>query len=268
MTKYLCFAFMLLLYAEKGVAQNSIFDGWNIGAKIGGSRMIGEFPYDFSGAITEFDYNIGLAFDAELSKFLSEHWEVGFDINHTNLNGEVENPSFSAEGHHPSFDDLLNKPVEFDNKLLGQKFFFRYYFKNVSEGSDGFHMNPFIRGGVGFLRYNSRVKYVDADDDDLIFGKGQDKYYLELSTAVFTLGTGFKTTLSQKFYLLASLDFNAVGYDFLDVVHNYEENGDRLNLLGVYTEFKIGIFYNITGYKPGKGRSQKSAIQQYLPFGR
>lgn len=264
---YLALVVSIVLFSLNGSAQNSFLSGWNIGAKFGASRMIGEFPNNFSEAITEFDYKMGFAIDAELSKTISNHFEIGFDINRSTLTGETQNPSFSAQGYHAAFMEPLTAPVEFENKLSGQKFFFRYYFKDLEE-TEGFKFNPFVRAGVGFLHYNSKVKYIDAPDDDLLFGKGNSNYSNELSTAVYVLGTGFKTEINKRFYLLASADLNFVNYDFLDVVHNYNENGDRLELLGIYSDFKIGIFYNITSNKPGKGRSKKSAIQQYLPFGR
>jgi len=63
-----------------------------------------------------------------------------------------------------------------------------------------------------------------------------------------------------------------VNYDFLDVVHNYSNEGNRLELLGLYTEFKIGFFYSIN--KPGtnnnsqnnKKKKGKSTSNNHLPF--
>ncbi len=264
---YLALVALILLLSLNGSAQNTFLSGWNIGAKFGTSRMIGEFPNDFSEAINEFDYKMGFAVDAELSKTISNHFEIGFEINRSTLSGETQDPSFSAQGNHSAFMEPLTDPVEFENKLSGQKFFFRYYFKNLDE-TEGFKFSPFIRAGLGFLHYNSKVKYIDAPDNDLIFGKGNSNYNNELSTAVYVIGTGFRTEINDRFYLMAAADLNFVNYDFIDVVHNYNDNGDRLELLGMYTDLKIGIFYIISNNKPGKGRSKKSAIQQYLPFGR
>lgn len=265
---YFAIPVVFLLLTFTGNSQNSFLSGWNIGAKVGASRMIGEFPKDFSKGITEFDYKFGFAIDGELSKFIGNRWELGLDINHSILKGESDILSFSAQGNHAEFMKPLTGPVEFDNQLLGQKFFFRYYFKDLAGQKEGHSFNPFIRAGAGFLNYSSKFKYIDAPDDELIFGKGHNNNYLSLSTAVFLLGTGFQTKLTQKLYLSFNVDFNFVSYDFLDVVHNYNTEGDRLELVGIYSDFKIGVFYKLSGYKPGKGRSKKSAIQQYLPFGR
>lgn len=249
-------------------AQESIFSGINIGAKIGVSRLVSEFPKDFSGPINEFDDKVGFAVDGELSKYLSDNWEIGIEISYTALNGENHSPSFSAEGFHAVFMQPITEPVEYSNILLGQKFFFRYFSKPLSELNENFSINPFMRAGVGQINYKSKFKYIDAAEDDIIFGKGENNNYLELSTAVYFLGAGFKTNLSANIYMIASINFNIVNYDFLDVVHNYDDVGNRVELFGTYSEFKIGIFYKISNLKAGKGRSKKSSVQEYLPFAR
>ena len=76
---------------------------------------------------------------------------------------------------------------------------------------------------------------------------------------------------------MTSVDFNVVKYDFLDVVHNYDDNGNRMNITGLYSEVKIGIFYNSSksgsnSGSPGKGKTRKkgkgSNRYNNLPFGR
>jgi hypothetical protein len=62
-------------------------------------------------------------------------------------------------------------------------------------------------------------------------------------------------------------------YDFLDVVHNYDSTGNRLDLVGLYAEFKVGIFYT-TGILAGKlkrkakNKNSGSSGSDYLPFSR
>lgn len=128
-------------------------------------------------------------------------------------------------------------------------------------------MYPFINAGVGFLNYKSKLQYIDTDDGDVIFGKGYDGFAI-LSTAVFKIRGGIKTSFSSKFYMIASMDAKLVPYGFLDVVHNYDKSGEKLEVIGTFVEFKVGIFYSLSFSKPGKGRNKKSSIQEYLPFGK
>ena len=182
-SKYIVFFIVVFLITININAQESIFNGINIGAKIGASCLITEFPKDFSETINEFDNKFGFTIDAELSKYLSNHWEIGMEINYSALNGETYYPSFSAEGYHAAHIEPIIDPVEYNNILTGQKFFFRYFFMSLSKQNKKVNINPFIRGGIGYLNYKSKFKYIDAADDDIIFGKGNDKT-LDLSTAV------------------------------------------------------------------------------------
>jgi len=267
-SKYLIIFIIFANTVVNSNAQETIFGGINIGVKAGGSLLITEFSTDLSQSINEFDNKSGLSVAVELSKYLSDHWEIALEINQVVLNGENYSPSFSADGYHAVFMNPLTGPVEYNNTLLGQKIVFGYFIKSLCKHEGSFNINPFIRAGVGLQTYKSKFKYIDAADDIIIFGKGENNNYTDLSTAVYTFGTGFKTNLSPKFYLITSFTLNLVSYDFLDVVHNYDNTGNRLNLSGVYTDINVGIFYTITNYKPGKGRNKKSSIREYLPFGK
>ena len=240
-----------------------------MGLKIGGSKLLAEIPNGFSQFINEFDNKTGFASAYEISKFITPHWEIGAEIGYSNLNGNTFNPEFSAEGFQAGIPPDITEPVEYINKLFGQNLFFRYFFKPADSESA---FIPFIRAGGGNLNYNSKFKYVDTPDNDLLFGKGTEGY-TKLSTPVFFLGTGFKTSLSSKFYLVASVDFNMVNYDFLDVMHNFDLTENRMELIGMYTEFKIGIFYNFSksggeNNKKGKNKSGGSSKTEHLPFSR
>jgi hypothetical protein len=267
--KYIVFVLVLTFsfYGNSLFAQSLV----NFGAKIGGSKLMGEIPKGGSGIINEFDNKIGLASTFEISKYISPHWEIGVDINYLTLKGNTLNPEFSAEGVQAGIPDNITEPTEYENKLFGQSVYFRYYIKSAF--SEGIFL-PFLRAGGGYLNYNSKFKYVDAPDDDLLFGKGKEGY-TDLSTPILFLGTGFKSTISKKFYVLTSIDFNLVTYDFLDVVHNYADDKTRLQINGIFTEFKVGIFYTISGperknEKEKKTKSKKGGTSKssYLPFSR
>jgi hypothetical protein len=250
-------------------AQEFSTSGINLGLKIGGSRLLGEFPKGFSGVINEFDNKNGFASAFEISKYIAPKWEIGADVSFSVLNGNSYTPEFSAEGIQPGIPKEINDPVEYKNKLLGFNFFFRYFFKTAGAVSI---FNPFIRAGGGYLNYYSIFKYIDAAEDDLIFGKGTEGF-TQLSTPVFFAGAGFKTYFSSNFYLVTSIDFNMVKYDFLDVMHNYSNEGNRIDITGLYTEFKVGFFYNIAssgGNKNKNGNNKKggSSNGSHLPFAR
>ena len=224
--------------------------------------LITEIPNDFSGIINEFDNKAGLTFAPEISKYIFPHWELGFEWNTSVMKGETYSPSFSAIGNHSSMMEPITEPVEYNNDLTGPGFFLRYYFKPVTRVTP---VNPFIRIGYGNLHYKSLLKYIDSEE--VIFEKGRE-LGSTLVTPVFNLGTGVKTSISQDVYLMSSIDFNLVDYDLLDVVHNFDTEGNRLELFGFYTEFKIGIFYNLHIYKPGKYRKAKYSVPVHAPFSR
>ena len=267
--KYIILPFSLTLIFSINNAQEYSNSGINLGVKIGGSKLLGEITKDFSEVINEFDNKIGFASAIEISKYISKRWETGSEIGYSTLNGNTYSPEFSVEGIQPGLPDEINDPVEYKNRLLGFNFFFRYYFKAAGSKSA---FIPFIRAGGGVLNYNSKFKYIDAPDDDLLFGKGT-KGLTKLSTPVFFIGTGIKSQLSSNFYLVTSIDFNMVNYDFLDVVHNYDNEENRMQLTGLFTEFKIGIFYNLnkTGKYQNKkknGKKGSSSGTNNLPFAR
>ena len=256
------------VYNRQLFAQSTI----NVGVKLGGSKLLGEIPNDFSEIINEFENKTGFSTALEISKYMSQQWEIGTEIGYSNLNGNTSTPEFSVEGLQPGIPSDITDPVEYNNKIFGPNFFFRYFFKPAFSESS---FIPFIRVGGGYLNYNAQFKYIDAPDDDLLFGKGTEGYN-KLSTPVFFFGAGFKSTISTNFYLVSSVDFNMVNYDFLDVVHNYGDDGTRLEIVGLYAEFKVGIFYtfynpdNIKNSRNSKKKSKNgsSSANSYLPFSR
>lgn len=242
----------------------------NVGGKIGVARLITET--DFSTGGNEFYNHPGIAFDFEVSKYLSPHWELGAEFERTVLNGDNDLPYFSANGIHPVHVPPVTEAVEYQNKLTGQNVFLRFFIRPADEG---FKFAPFLKAGIGYKNYKSELKYkeppLDPDAKQLIFGKGSVGQ-ANLSTAVFSSGLGFKTSITQQVYLLANFDLNMVHYDFLDVVHNYDTAGDRSDVYGIYSQFKIGVFYTIKGEPKEKSskkesrRKHKTPSPKYLPF--
>lgn len=260
---------LFIFYFITGKTQDFSNSGINIGAKIGISRLLTET--DFSQSFSEFNNHSGLSADFEVSKYMTPRWEIGAELDFSNLNGENDNPNFSANGWHAAFVTPITEPVEYTNKLNGLNFFFRYFIKPADTGSK---FAPFVRAGIGYINYASEFKYkspAEPTNNGIIFGKGVEDY-LHLSTEVIKLGTGFKTSLSSQIYLLTNFDLNVVTYDFLDVVHNYDSEGNRLNLIGIYPEFKLGIFYSTKNlnFEKAKKRSRKKnhTSNKFLPFSR
>lgn len=269
--------FSLIFCTTTSKAQ-SFTDGLHIGAKFGASQYLGESGSEISGRLNEFENSFGTAYDLEISKYLNGHLELGIEIGSSTLKGNTDNPDFSAEGFHYTMVDGIDDPVEYENQLLSQKAFLSYYLRDLGSEGDGVYINPFIRAGIGHLIYKARFKYQGAPDDELIFGKGVNDHN-PLTSAVFTFGGGFKASLTENISVMASVVFNQVRSDFLDVVYNYSSMGERLELNGMYSEFKLGLFYsfgNISGgsnkksggsksRKNGGGRSSKTSGTN-LPF--
>ncbi len=265
--KYFILFFSFLLIGFFAHAQK--ISGLNIGTEFGASRFIMEVPTDFSRKIIEFDSKFGYTTDIELTKYLSDHWEVGIDINYTTLNGDQQNPRFSAEEHHSAIGNIT-EPVEYNNRLFGQKIFFRYYFVSLNQKLKKVNGYPFINVGIGNIIYKSKFKYIGKND--IIFGKGYDGF-TNLSTAVYSLGGGVKTSWSSNLSVIFSINSNLVNYGFLDVMHNFDNEGTKMNIIGGYLDFKVGIFYSLTPIKESKKKEKKKGngnrkqrAEGHLPF--
>ncbi len=259
--------FLLLKLGSYGQGKNRI----NVGVEFGTSRMMVEFPADFSQKIVEFDNKPGFTTDAELTKYISDRWEIGIDLNYTTLNGNKQHPSFSAEGNHSAIKELEDKPVEYINRLLGQKVFTRFYLTPLDNVKGKVNNYPFIGAGAGIINYQSKFKYIG--EDDIIFGKGY-RGFTKLSTAVFSLSAGIKTSWSSKLFVVSSVNSNFVSYGFLDAMHNYNAAGNKLDILGLFLDFKVGIFYGFPSISETKKmakrkkeiKKKKSKPAAYLPF--
>lgn len=263
--KKLLFVLVLATF-QFGVRAQNPAGGVIFGANIGTSKIFNEVTPDFKPIINEFNHQAGFIFEPELSKLLGNHFEIGTSFGVSTLKGKTDNPQFSAEGHHPAMLDPITEPVKYKTKLMGQKFYFGYYFRSFSKIDKSFKLEPFLRMGAGYFYYTSDFSYQDPALGT-IFGKGVEGY-TDLTTGVFFGTAGLKMYLNPKVFLNASYTFNYVRYDFLDAVHNYNAEGyrDRTtpDIRGIYSDIKFGIFYQFgnRGVKSGKTGTPGA----YLPF--
>lgn len=237
---------LALLFPTLLLAQ-SPNSGIILGAKAGVSSFTTEINNNFEKQPHEFDHKMSPAFDIEISKLFLNHLEVGIQPGYSELKGDVQNPQFSAEGYHASMLQPISEPVEYHNQLFGMKFFAGYYFRRFERYQNNWRLEPFIRGGLGWIEYTSKLRYQD-DPDNIIFGKNTDSYEkTDLATFVIFGAAGVKTYLNPNLFINISYTLNYTNYDFLDVVHNYTPTGSDANLKGLYSEIKIGIFYHSNG---------------------
>lgn len=258
----------ILFLGQAAWAQNPS-SGINFGIKAGVSKMNTEITSDFSQHLTEFDHKPGLALDLEFSKFLFKHFEVGTSINFNILKGSTDSASFTAinTASNQLKDIDSGSAVEYHNRLLGQRFFVGYYFRNFERINRLHSLEPFLQAGLGYINYAFEVKH--PDEEDAIFGKGTSSFAqnedVSLSTAIYFFTAGVKTYVSSNFFVTANYTINYVPHDFLDGVSNYQADGSRAGMNGLFSEFKIGFFFQTTG----KGKQiggRKHYSRPYLPF--
>ena len=239
-----------------------------ITGKLAISQLMAELQSDFSGGPREFDNQPGFGYGIEISKQLSANWEIGAEFLMATLKGEAASPDFSAIGYHHSMMTPITDPVEYKSQLFSKKIFVQYNFILNSHKNN---TNPFIRAGIGVLPYKSELRYKDDRSDAIIFGKKVGDYEeSKVSTAVYTLCPGIRTKVSSGVEFMAAVNLNMVNYDFLDVVHNYDEKGNRLDLKGIYADVMVGIILLINDSGRfdvvSKRKGRKTGNRAYLPF--
>ncbi len=258
-----------------GNAQNvevSSLSGTKLTLRIGASQLITEMPYNLSGAINEFNNDPGIGYSFELSKNLSDKLDIGVELSNSTLTGKNDLPSFSAIGFHSAMMNLINEPVLYRNFLSTNKIFIQYSFLRFAGSKVNYKVAPFVRAGAGYLTYKSEFNYEQNSENGIIFGKNYDEYInAKTSNAVYFIATGFNLSLSPKIDLSTIIKLNFVNYDFFDVVHNYDNNGNRLNLVGIFSDFMVGVSYRFSKIE-GAGRNVKTAKNKkstppvYLPW--
>jgi hypothetical protein len=241
-------------------------EGMIIGAKFGLAKVNTEITPDFKSTPNEFTHKMAPAFDLELSKLLFDHWELGTNFSLTFLKGDTDNPDFSAEGVHAAMLNPITEPVEYKNRLVGQKLFIAYYFRSFERYEHLLKPEPFVRFGIGYDAFTSQFKYTDAPDNELIFGKNTGKYKAaKLFSNNLFFAVGIKSYTSNHLFFTTSFTLTYSDYDFLDVVHNYNPDGTHAELRGIYSEIKIGIFYHSN--EIGRHKSRRGHFKREpLPF--
>lgn len=262
----LLLTFVAVLLSVPVFAQDPA-SGIIFGGNIGTSKMITEVSSDFKQHYTEFDQKSGLAGDIEIAKLLFNHFEVGGSIGISNLKGTLNDPGTSNSKYKIQGDYFirdLDGPLEYSNRLIQPKFFVGYYFRSFSNISETLMPEPFVRIGTGFLSYGVEL----FQNDQSTSGKGTENYAdIPMSSTLFFATAGVKTYISSNFFVNLTFTCNYTNYDYLDAVFNFDSNEERLGFGGLYSELKIGLFYQSSG-KGKRGGSSKSSLGPNLPFSR
>lgn len=228
-----------------------------VAAKTGTSFMVTEIHRDFSGTVNDFNNLPGPYTGLELSRFFSKSLEAGAGLYYSFLKGHAASPDFSAIGHQYYLEETPAGPMEYNNRLYGPELFARYHFgRNLHFPKT---LNLFIKAGAGVVFYESELYYADRHDEEIIFGKrrGQFSNY-NVANVAYILGGGLNFSLSKQISLKLAANMNVVGYDFLDVVHNFEPGGERREVLGMFTDISAGVAIKLkkqeTTLSSGRGR--------------
>lgn len=240
--------------------------GIHLAGHAGGSMLITEVYRDLSGAVTEFTNLPGPHLRMEISKYFLKNTEAGIDMSLSWLRGNTNTPDFSAIGWHHTMREPIQEPVMYNNRLYGPGWFLRYHILNRENASG--QTSIFLKAGSGLLVYESELYKNSGTDKEFIFGKGYGKNKTtKVANAVYRMGGGLSRNLSLRIKLMISLYFNMVNYDFLDVVHNYDPMGNRRHTVGVFSDFSVGISYNLEkSMVPFMRKVKNRNLPDNLPF--
>ena len=256
------------LYAQPGRKSTDNIRGIHLGAHTGVSMLINEVSSDFSQITTEFRNQPGPHLNWEVSKCFGKGMEVGVELTLSWIKGETGQPGFSATGWHPSLPEQIYEPVEYNNRLYGPGWFVRYHILNFESPQSHTCTSVFIKAGSGLLMYESELFRIGPNGNEFIFGKGYGKNKTtKMANAVYRLGGGMTRDLSSRLKLMVTVNFNMVNYDFLDVVHNYDTQGNRVQMIGVFSDFSAGLSYRLEkSMVPFMRKVKKRGLPDNLPF--
>ena len=228
--------------------------------------MVTEVYRDFSGTATEFSNLPGPYTGVEVGRFFTSALEAGGGIFYSLLKGQSDAAEFSATGFAHKMQDPLNGPVQYNNRLYGPEVFARYHFGLNSMRLQTLSFS--LKAGAGILFNESELFYLNRQTDEIIMGKGNGKHKTtKVSNGMFILGGGLGYNLSRHVDLKLAASVNMVGYDFLDVVHNYDAKGNRREVFGLFTDLSAGIAVKLNGHeKPNAANRGKVYTGSHLPF--
>lgn len=238
--------------------------GLIISGKTGFSYLVTEIYRDFSGNDTEFNNIPGPFTGVEVSGFFTYNLEAGAGISFAKLKGHSVHTEFSATGFHHVMMEPFSEPVSYDNSLYGSEVFARYYAFQSSSGM----MDLFISSGAKIMFNESELFYRNRKDREIIFGKGYGQQKTSIVTnGIFFMGAGLSYSVSDFISVRMSANLNFAGYDFLDVVHNYDEAGNRREVFGMFTDFSAGIAVKLKGKRNFSPKDKrKNNRGNHLPF--
>lgn len=253
--------------AQIGKHRHENTKGLSLTVKAGGSMLVTEIYSDFSGSVNEFYNQPGPGFGAELTKYLSGNLEAGADLSFSWLRGNNLAPDFTANGICHYMLEPVTEPVQYTTRLYGPKIFARYHFLPAHKKQP---FNLYLKAGAGILFYESELFYKYRTENKFIFGKGLgENKTTQVSNAVYVLGSGVCYNVGPRVAFNTSLNLNFVNYDFLDMVHNYDEAGNRRKITGLFSELSIGITIQLEkSMVPFMRKVKKSYPVRHLPFAR
>ena len=231
----------------------------------GGIQLIGEPSTRFSFPANEFNHQPGKLGNVSLVIAINKRWEAGAEIDFFNLAGNSESTLFSANGYHPRFKNLEDRPVNYQTSSMAPGGFLRYYLLKAPGRSIPQKINvlPYLEAGAGVNIFRFQLAY-DSPATDIekeeIFSKGMNSQPVPGAVLQLKTGGGVHFRLKNGVGFLAACYLTLVDYDCLDGVHNYSETGEQLELNNLLLQARIGLMVPLI-WKSSKTNS-------YLPFAR
>lgn len=237
-----------------------------IAAKSGTSFMVTELHRDFSGTVNEFNNLPGPFAGIEISRFVTHSVEAGAGISYAFLKGRAAVPGFSAAGYQHYLEESPDGPVQYNNRIYGPLLFARFHFGRRLHMPRS--LNLFLKAGAGVIFYESELFYSDRQHGEIIFGKRRGQFANSSVTNLSGLvGGGLNYNLPGQVSINLAANMNMVGYDFLDVVHNFNPEGSRREVVGLFTDLTAGITIRLNKKQStGPSGSCRFCINRHLPF--
>lgn len=223
---------------------------WNISSSFGTVLFTAEVNPDLSIFKREFNHQPGISANFSVTRIFSRRLEPGLSLEVTTFRGYANNPDFSANEFQLSLREYVTDPAQYQTFLIVPSYYIRYYFKDVMPPKrKKYYLNCFMEFKIGAAILKTRLSYIDSPDEPALFEKGTGRQQISGLNIQFSVGTGMRLDLDEKWGLLAIIDFNMDNYDCLDALHNYSNEGARLNSKGLYSRFMLGASYTLNTKK-------------------